>query len=261
MLLILKLTIVPLFIGLVTLAGRRWNSSIAGLLGAFPIVAGPIIVFIAYEQGTEFATSTSVSAISAVTCPIVFGLAYSWSCTRWSWPISIAIALIAWTSNACLMTYINPGIELAITIALCSLLITPALLPKIAFSVLSKARVNDIPIRMLVGALLTFIVTSLAALMGASWSGLLATFPVIGSVLSIFTHITLGPYQVIQFHRGMIRGFYSFVAFFICFSLLLNETPIWLAIVISALAAITTQIIIQWGIKINSKLRTLQNNV
>ena len=60
---------------------------------------------------------------------------------------------------------------------------------------------------------------------------------------------------MIQFHRGMIRGFYSFVAFFICFSLLLNATPIWLAIVISAIAAIGTQILFQALINLKHKLK------
>jgi len=52
--LLLKLTIVPIFIGLITLAGRKWGPTIAGLLGGLPVVGGPIIFFITLEQGVPF---------------------------------------------------------------------------------------------------------------------------------------------------------------------------------------------------------------
>lgn len=45
--LLLKLTLVPLFIALVTLAGKRWGNRLAGILGGLPIVAGPIVVLLA----------------------------------------------------------------------------------------------------------------------------------------------------------------------------------------------------------------------
>jgi hypothetical protein len=66
--LIFKLTIFPIFILLVTLDGRKWGSSIAGLLGSLPKVAGPIIIFIAIEQGNAFAALTAKSTVSAASC-------------------------------------------------------------------------------------------------------------------------------------------------------------------------------------------------
>jgi len=51
----LKLTLVPLLIYLVTLAGRRWGPAVAGRLSAFPIVAGPTLLTLALEQGLPFA--------------------------------------------------------------------------------------------------------------------------------------------------------------------------------------------------------------
>lgn len=54
----LKLTLVPLLIYLVTLAGRRWGPAVAGWL-AFPIVAGPTLLTLALEQGLPFAVRSS----------------------------------------------------------------------------------------------------------------------------------------------------------------------------------------------------------
>ena len=99
---------------------------------------------------------------------------------------------------------------------------------------------------MLVGALLTFTVTTLAGALGEAWSGILAVFPVIGLVLAVFTHTTLGPTHVTQVYRGMVKGLYSFVAFFLTLTLLLPETSILIAVLSSVIVAIVTQVILQF---------------
>jgi hypothetical protein len=43
MMLALKLLLVPMFLALVSMAGKRWGPAIAGWLAGFPIVAGPIL--------------------------------------------------------------------------------------------------------------------------------------------------------------------------------------------------------------------------
>lgn len=254
MLIILKLTIVPLFIGLITLAGRKWGSGLAGLLSAFPVVAGPIIIFIALEQGTQFATLASVSVISAAAGLVTFWLVYSWASIRLSWSLAIVSALVVWFFMALAlaftlkmtseMTSANLGIALLIAVA--SLIIAPFLLPRTKPTAPPKAKLHDLHWRMLVGAILTFLVTTLATTLGEVWSGILAVFPVIGSVLAIFTHHTLGAAHVTQAARGMVKGLYSFVAFFFTLTLLLTQTSIWAACLISIVAAILTQVIVQF---------------
>jgi uncharacterized membrane protein (GlpM family) len=252
--LILKLCIVPLFIGLITLAGRKWGSGIAGLMGAFPVVAGPIVIFIALEQGSIFATLTAVSAISATTCLMLFGIAYSWSCIRFDWPLALLIALSAWFVSAFILATCSPGLETSIAIAIGSLLVTPYLLPKMKIIAPPRTKLHDLPWRMLVGALLTLSVTTLATLLGETWSGILAVFPVIGLVLAVFTHNTLGPAYVTQVYRGMVKGFYSFTAFFVTLSLLLPMSSILIAALSSVLSAILAQVLVQLIVKLTAKL-------
>jgi uncharacterized membrane protein (GlpM family) len=252
--LILKLCIVPLFIGLITLAGRKWGSGIAGLMGAFPVVAGPIVIFIALEQGSIFATLTAVSAISATTCLMLFGIAYSWSCIRFDWPLALLIALSVWFVSAFILATCSPGLETSIAIAIGSLLVTPYLLPKMKIIAPPRTKLHDLPWRMLVGALLTLSVTTLATLLGETWSGILAVFPVIGLVLAVFTHNTLGPAYVTQVYRGMVKGFYSFTAFFVTLSLLLPMSSILIAALSSVLSAILAQVLVQLIVKLTAKL-------
>lgn len=61
-LLALKLMLVPSLTAGITLSGRRWGPSVAGWLSAFPVVGGPILFFIAIEQGPAFASAAAVGA-------------------------------------------------------------------------------------------------------------------------------------------------------------------------------------------------------
>ena len=50
MLLLLKIIVVPALIISVTLAGRRWGPRVGGVLASFPLVAGPVLFFLALGQ-------------------------------------------------------------------------------------------------------------------------------------------------------------------------------------------------------------------
>jgi len=138
-------------------------------------------------------------------------------------------------------------------IAISSLVLTPFLLPRIKPSSPPNIKLNDLPWRMLVGALLTFLVTTLATTLGEVWSGIFAVFPVIGLVLAVFTHNTLGATHVTQVYRGMVKGLYSFGAFFLTMALLLPKNSIWVACLSSIVVAIVTQVIVQSIVRLIAK--------
>jgi len=241
--LIFKLSIVPIFILLITLVGRKWGSTSAGLLGALPAVAGPIIIFIALEEGNAFAALTATSAVAAASCLLIFGVSYSWCSMKFSWPITLLYSLTAWLGSAFILALTSPNLITATIIAISSLLITPKILPHTKPSKPPQGNLRDLPWRMLVGAILTLTVTSLAVKLGETWCGILAVFPVIGVVLSVFTHKALGFAHVTLIYQGMVKGLFSSVAFFTSLALILPNTTIWMACGLSASIAILTQII------------------
>jgi len=60
---------------------------------------------------------------------------------------------------------------------------------------------------------LTLLVTMLASTVGERWSGLLAVFPVLGSVMAVFSQQTRGPAFTAALLRATATGMYSFSAF------------------------------------------------
>lgn len=261
----LKLTIVPLFILLVTLAGKRFGDKLAGLLGGLPVVAGPIVVFMLIEQGRAFGISATLFAMSSAICLLCFNLAYSWSTSilfKQSWWFALPTAWFVWSISAYAVSLLPVDLYILGGLVILSLVYVPLLLPKISQANMTQAKSKkntanqqnniakseklsaklDIFARMLTGALLTVFVTGIANTLGDKWSGLLAVFPIIGTVLAIFTHINSGYIGVVNMHRGMVKGLYSLVVFFGALHLCLLTT---LSVGLSILTAILCGLLIQ----------------
>lgn len=82
----LKLTLVPLFLLLVSMSGRWWGPSIAGWLAGLPVVAGPILLLVAVEHGPAFGAQAALLSLSAIAASEAFNFAYAWTCRQRRWP-------------------------------------------------------------------------------------------------------------------------------------------------------------------------------
>ena len=220
----LKLLIVPSFIVLITLAARRWGPQVAGVMAGFPLVAGPILLFIDLEQGHAFAAVAAAATVSAVTAAVAFGFAYAWTSRIGVWWLSLPAALATWSATAFALARWQPSLATAAIMSLGVLWLAPRLLPAMGEIDAAKPTSNgELLARMVAGALLVVAVTATAASLGSRWSGLLAMFPVLASVLCVFSHRSQGPTYVARLLRGMVKGYYSFTAFCVTLALLLPE--------------------------------------
>jgi hypothetical protein len=84
-------------------------------------------------------------------------------------------------------------------------------------------------------------VTTLSARLGPAWSGLLAVFPLLGSVLSVASHRAHGPDFVIALLRGMVLGRFSFAAFCLFLSLALPHEAAYVAFLEATAVALLVQ--------------------
>ncbi|MBC7995367.1 MAG: hypothetical protein H7Z15_19215, partial [Rhizobacter sp.] len=169
----LKLLLVPAFLLLVSLAGKRWGASVAGWLAGLPVVAGPILFFLALERGAVFAAGAAAMSLSAVLASVAFSVAYSHAAHRLPWPVALIVGLLAWSVGAFGLSMLPTSAPLALAISLLTLLIAPRLFP--AARVQASARpigTIELACRMGAGAALTLGVTWVAASVGPAWSGL-----------------------------------------------------------------------------------------
>jgi len=219
----LKLTLVPLFLLIVSMSGKWWGPSIAGWLAGLPVVAGPILYLLVLEHGPAFGSHAATLSLCAILASEAFNFAYAWTCRARPWPIALSAAFAAWLMAAFCLSRVPASPLWATAIALAAVCFGQTFLPRSsAVAAGSPLTRSDLIGRMLAGALLTVLVTSLSGRAGATWSGLLAVFPLLGSILSVSSHRAHGPAFVISLLRGMVLGRFSFAAFFLLLSFALQ---------------------------------------
>lgn len=246
--LLLKLLLVPFFLAVISLAARRWGPQVGGLLAGMPVMAGPILFFLSLEQGVAFATKAAQGALLAVIASVVFGLVYTHSSRKYSWPMSILLAWLAWFGTALALSYFpdRPFGAAALTLmAVCAGLLA---LPVAAEFDQQSAPLpkSELLLRMGAGAALVLVVTTIASTLGTRWAGLMAMFPVLGTILGIFCLRASGPRFVAKLFGGMFRGFFAFSAFCLTLIVLLPNFAIGMAFLIAVLVALAVQAGVYW---------------
>lgn len=242
---VLKLLLVPSLVALVTLAGRRWGPSVAGWLSAFPIVAGPILLAIALEQGSDFAAVAAANTLLAVLAIVVFSIVYARSAVRPGAGVArcLAATLLAWSLAVAVLQGVHVPIWLAFGAVLAVLLAAPRLIGQAPPPVAANARPGrDLPWRMLAGAVLTVAVTQAASGLGPELSGLFAMFPVMSTVLVGFSHRASGPGFAVALLRGMVGGYVAFAVFCLVLALLLPGRAPGLPFVAAIACALAVQL-------------------
>lgn len=240
----LKLTLVPLFLLVVSMSGRWWGPSLAGWLAGLPVVAGPILFILVLSHGATFGAHAATLSLSAIFASEAFNFAYAWTCRLHSWPIALAVGLVSWFISACGLSMLPTSPVWAATAALAAVCFGQSFLPRssagTAGALLTR---SDLIGRMVAGAVLSLLVTSLSGQVGPAWSGLLAVFPLLGIVLSVSSHRAHGPDFVISLLRGMVLGRFSFATFCLLLSLSLPYQHPFVAFAEASVLGM----IVQWG--------------
>jgi hypothetical protein len=219
--LIIKVTMTPLLILGASLAGRRWGEAVGGWVVGLPLTSGPVVLFLALEQGPAFAAQASAGSLVGTAAQAGFRLAYGLLALR-GWPLALLGGSCAFALSAGLLQALALSRLTLFRVALGSLAVTLYALPRN----LRMARRHfdcpwwDIPLRMAPATLLILVLTSIASVWGARISGILATFPLFGTVLSVFAHRTYGPAAAAEVLRGLATGLFGFALFFYVFSML-----------------------------------------
>ncbi|MGI4858787.1 MAG: hypothetical protein ACRYHA_18065 [Janthinobacterium lividum] len=222
----LKLTLVPLFLLVVSMSGRWWGPAVAGWLAGLPVVAGPILYLLVLAHDPLFGAHAATLAVAAILASEAFNFAYAWTCRARSWPFALAAGLVVWCVCAYALSWLPASPLWAMAAALAAVCFGQSFLPR------SRVVPGGAPLapvdligRMIAGAVLMIVVTSLSRWAGPAWSGLLAVFPLLGIVLSVSSHRAHGPDYVIALLRGMVLGRFSFAAFCLSLSFSLPYQP------------------------------------
>jgi hypothetical protein len=214
-----KILLAPLCVVAVSMAGRRWGVAAAGVLGGLPVVAGPILLVVTLLHGRDFGTEAAAGTLLGLAALTTFVVIYGRVAAMAG---SIASVLCGWTAfllGVAVLSLVEPPPGLSLVFVAACFALGLRLLPS-APSLPSAASALpwwDLPARALAALGLVLMLTAVSGALGPYLSGLLAPFPIITSVLAVFTHSHGGSAQVTVLLRNFLFGFYGFAAF--CFAL------------------------------------------
>lgn len=237
-----KILLAPLCVVAVSLAGRRWGIAVAGVLGGLPVVAGPILLVETLLHGRGFGADAAAGTLLGLAALTAFVVVYGQVAAAGGPARSV---LCGWTAFLLAVAVLSPlrpppGLSLALVAACFALGLR--LLPAVPSPPAAPAPPWwDLPARALAALGLVLALTAVSGALGPHLSGLLAPFPIITSVLAVFTHAHGGVAQVDTLLRNFLFGFYGFAAFCFVLAIALPGLGIAAAFGLAVAAALAVQ--------------------
>ncbi|MGE0356926.1 MAG: hypothetical protein AB7P08_08430 [Burkholderiales bacterium] len=240
-LLFLKLALVPFAVWLASLAARRWGHAVSGYLGGFPMIGGPITLYLAIDHGNEFAARSALVTLAAVAGQAAHMLAFSAAGRAAG---AIAGLTAGWTAYALVSVGVGSlalGPASALAIAVAGLVLAWRFLPRPgADAGLPAIPPAELWLRLAAALALAAAILFGAATLGPVVSGILLSLPITGSIMPPFTLRLYGADSLARLQRGFVKGLTAFAAFFLVVSLAVVPLGAAAAFALATVAAIAT---------------------
>ncbi len=240
----LELALAPGLVAASTLACRRWSARIGGLLSAFPVVVGPLLLIAAQERGAAFAARTATGTLLGLVALAGFALVYARTAVGAGWAVSLlagwscAIALAGLAELMCP----RAGLPTALVLASGALATAHRALPALPDqSHPTDASGSEIVLRIAATSALIIALALAAQLVGPQAGGVLAGLPALASVLAVCTHRRDGGWALVTLLRGMLAGMAGFVGFCAVVAVLIVPAGPVSAFAVATTAAVVLQ--------------------
>jgi hypothetical protein len=236
---LLKIVLTPGLIAVATLLERRWGPGIGGAFAGLPLTSAPVSLFLALEQGPEFAAAAAGGTLLGLLSQGAVCLVYSWLARRSTWWLCAAAGVVSFTSVTALLGRVSLAVWPAFGLVCALLVLTAAAIP-VAPAASGPARRPrwDLPARMLVATGIVITLTAAAGRLGPTWTGLLSPFPVFALVLGVFTHRVQGSGAAARLLRGIVLGSLAHAAMFVLLASLLGRWSLGWTYALAGLAAL-----------------------
>ena len=240
----LKLVLTPTLIGAVSMAGRRWGPGVSGWLVGFPLTSGPVVFFLALDQGVTFAAGTAVGSMTGAAAQAAFCLLYGRLASRRHWGLALLAGCLAFATATVALQAVTLRLVPLLAAVIGALAAALYFMPRDDSDARTAALPRwDIPARLVVTTAVVLILTGMAPLLGPRLTGLLATFPLYGAILAGFAHRLQGAGPATRVLRGLLLGLFAFAGFFFVLALSIERC----GIVPAFAAAIATAVVLQTG--------------
>lgn len=238
-LLIIKIIVTILFVLILSLLAEYVNPKVSGIISGIPTGTAIILFFYALEQGTDFASQSSLFNLVGMLSMQVFIYLYFMASSKngkINIFISSIIATIGYLIVIFLLKQFQFNILTALIIPLISIPLFTYLFKKIDNTIIKnkvKLSTKILFIRAIVASVVILLVTSIAQIVGPKWAGLFSAFPTTLFPLILIIHDTYGKEHVHTIIKNVPKGQWSMVIYVISVFFLYPLLGVYLGTLIS----------------------------
>lgn len=214
-LVVAKLALVPAVVWLASLAARRWGHAVSGYLGGFPMIGGPITLYLALDFGPAFAAQVATATLAAVAGQAGHLLGFAYAGRAWGPVAGLACGLGAYVAIALAVAPVGTAPLVALAMAIAGLAVAWRFLPRPRGAVsLPAIPPVELWLRLLAALVLAAVILFGAETFGPVMSGVLLSLPITGAIMPPFTLALYGRDALAWLQRGFITGLTGFSTFF-----------------------------------------------
>ena len=246
MLLLLKVLLAPALVVATSLAGRRWGPQVAGVLVTLPIVAGPILVVLQLEHGTDFAARAASTSLLGIVALGAFGVVFAAAARRFPWAAALALSWLAVLAVDLALFRVRLPPAFGLVLAVAAVQAAAAVLRRWIRVAVPPAETRpwwDLPARAAATAALVLTLTGAASLLGPELAGVLTPFPVAVSVVCAFVLAEEGAAAATVLLEGILRGLTGFAVCCFSVAVLLPRLDPVAAFVLATVAAVAVPLV------------------
>ena len=242
---ILKILTIPLLLWMVYEIARRFGPLIGGVVNGLPLISGPITFYVALEQGVDFAQKTALGAYPGQVTFVVFGLCYCYFGKRWHWLTTVLVTLVVYAIVALIMGNLSLPMGVWPVVGALAIFSGLALLPAPIPNgrQMPTGQKSRPYLQMVCGAALMLIITSLATVVGPTFSGVLMFFPVIGGILGMFMLKGQFVNATINLMKGTFLGMFTGWIFMLTLVVMLPRASLALSFGLATLMALVLSVV------------------
>jgi hypothetical protein len=239
--LLLRILLAPLAVLVGTVAQRRFGHAISGLIVGLPLTSLPLLWLVALQHGTAFAsTMTGALLVGSIAEAVVL-----WLYARLTMHVSPVMALggtlAAFALVAGAVNFLKLSAVLAAMITAVGFALALRLWPSNAQDTTLQSGRSRLWLRLVLSAVFTLVIVSLAGRLGPVVSGLVDALPAMSLMMAFMTHQEHGANASSTFLRGVTRGSFSYVVAMLVLAETLRSGNVMLAFALAMGAALAVQ--------------------
>lgn len=246
--LILRLLLTPSLVVLVSYIQKRWGHAIGGRVIGLPLSTAPFLVLIYLMEGADQTARAAHGVVAGQIAVASYCFVFSFLSWRKSWPIALLTGwLVAGIADVTLVQLSNTWLAGA-TVVLVSA-IAVKFWPKPLFDdrAVRIPQWWETPMKALIAGTLVASLTWAKDVIGLQAAGVLASMPVILSVLAPMTLRTYGPSAVSDLLRGTTKSLGGSVMFSTVVAATITVLPAPSAFALGLAGLITTDLVLTWS--------------